>query len=128
MWLPETEAAAGEPVDQPGEAEALAPETLSESPELYAGRVVSWTIQFISLERAEVVRTDFFEGEPFLLARFGGADGAFVYVAVAPERLADVEGLVPLEMLSVTGRVRTGASALTGAPIIDLISIDRDGR
>lgn len=127
MWLPEAaESDAADGATEVPEPEALAPDELVEAPELYAGRVVSWTIQFISLERAEAVRTDFFEGEPFLLARFGGPDGAFVYVAVPPERLADVEGLVPLETVSVTGRVRTGASTLTGAPIIDLVSLERD--
>jgi hypothetical protein len=79
----------------------------------------------ISLERAEAVRTDFFEGEPFLLARFGGGDGAFVYIAVPPERMGDVEGFVPLERISITARVRTGGSSLTGTPIVDLISIER---
>jgi hypothetical protein len=94
-------------------------------PDRHAGRVVSWSIQFISLERAEAVRTDFFEGEPFLLARFGGSDGPFVYVAVPPDRLSEVEGLVPLERVTITARVRTGASQLTGAPIVDLIEVDR---
>lgn len=124
MWMPEVESSAeGEAVA--AEAEALEPDALSAEPELYAGRVVSWSIQFISLERAEAVRTDFFEGEPFLLARFGGPDGPFVYVAVPNDRLSEVQGLVPLETVSVTGRVRTGASSLTGAPIVDLITIDR---
>jgi hypothetical protein len=36
-----------------------------------------------------------------------------------------VEGLVPLERIRVTARVRTGASALTGTPIIDLLSLER---
>lgn len=126
MWLPESGAVpTGDAPDEQVEVEALEPDALTSAPDAFAGRVVSWTIQFISLERAEAVRTDFFEGEPFLLARFGGPDGAFVYVAVPPERLADVEGLVPLETVAVTGRVRTGASALTGAPIIDLISLER---
>jgi hypothetical protein len=94
-------------------------------PQAYVGRVVEWTLQFISLERAEAVRTDFFEGEPFLLTRFGGGDGPFIYVAIPGERLDDVEGLVPLEHISITGRIRTGGSALTGTPIVDLISIQR---
>ena len=107
------------------EPEALGPEDFRSNPDAYAGRVVAWTIQFISLERAEPVRTDFFEGEPFLLARYGGNNGPFVYVALPADRLSEVEGLMPLEELSVTGRVRTGSSDLTGAPIIDLISLQR---
>ena len=126
MWMPQTPAqVAADQVDTPGESEVLDPAALSSSPNEYAGRVVVWTIQFISLERAEAVRTDFFEGEAFLLARFGGGEGEFVYVAVPTDRLAEVEGLVPLETVTVTGRVRTGASRLTGAPIIDLIDIER---
>jgi hypothetical protein len=89
------------------------------------GRVVSWALQFISLERAEEIRTDFRQGEPFLLSRFGGPEGPFVYVAVPPERIAEVQGLVPLERITVTARVRTGASSFTGAPIVDLLSLER---
>jgi len=123
MWMPAVPAATDEAaVDAP---EALDPTTLGRDPDRYAGRVVAWTIQFISLERAESVRTDFFEGEPFLLARFGGGDGPFVYVAVPTDRLSEVEGLVPLERIAITGRVRTGSSALTRAPIVDLISLQR---
>jgi len=87
--------------------------------------VVSWELQFISLERAERVRTDFFEGEPFLLTRFGGGEGPFVYVALTAERAQELRGLVPLERLRVTGRVRTGASSLTGTPILDLVALER---
>jgi hypothetical protein len=123
MWMP---VAADSDPDVPDEApSALEPEQLRAEPDAHAGRVVSWSVQFISLERAESVRTDFFEGEPFLLTRFGGPDGPFVYVAVPTDRLSEVEGLVPLERIDVTGRVRTGASVLTGAPIIDLISLTR---
>ena len=121
MWMPAAEATTV--VDDT--PTALEPADLVADPSRHNGRVVSWTLQFISLERAEAVRTDFFEGEPFLLARFGGAEGPFVYVAVAPGRLSEVEGLVPLERISVTARVRTGASALTDTPIVDLLSIER---
>ena len=103
----------------------LTPQELAADAGAHVGRVVSWTLQFISLERAEAIRTDFRQGEPFLLTRYGGADGPFVYVAVPPERRAEVEGLVPLERIVVTARVRTGASALSGAPILDLLSFER---
>jgi len=122
MWRPLTQEGGGGPDEAPS---ALEPDDLATDPGAHVGRVVAWTVQFISLERAEAVRTDFFEGEPFLLARFAGADGPFVYIAVPGERTSDVEGLVPLERVSITGRVRTGASELTGVPIIDLIAIER---
>lgn len=121
VWMPP---AAAEPSgDDAGSPAALVPADLVAAPETHVGRVVSWTLQFISLERAEAVRTDFFEGEPFLLSRFGGPQGGFVYVAVPTERLSEVEGLVPLERIAVTGRVRTGASQLTGTPIVDLVTV-----
>lgn len=124
MWMPAPEA---EPdaIDPGDPAVAVEPSAMAGDPAAHAGRVVDWSLQFISLERAEAVRTDFFEGEPFLLTRFGGSDGPFVYVAVPSDRLGEVQGLVPLETIQVTGRVRTGASSLTGVPILDLIGIER---
>ena len=122
-WLPERDSAsAGATTSLPA---ALTPRDLAANPAGHRGRVVSWELQYISLERAEKVRTDFFEGEPFLLTRFGGSDGPFVYVAIPAERAHELQGLVPLERLRVTGRVRTGASSLTGTPIIDLVALER---
>ncbi|MDH5590480.1 MAG: hypothetical protein OEZ65_00785 [Gemmatimonadota bacterium] len=120
VWLPTADGRSGgiDPVP-------LTPSELAEEPQRNRGRVVAWTLQFISLEKAQAVRTDFFQGEPYLLTRYGGSDGPFIYVAVPPERVAEVEGLVPLERISVTGRVRSGASAMTGTPIIDLLSLER---
>jgi len=92
------------------------------------GRLVTWELQFVSLEEAEAVRTDFYEGEPFLLTRpVGDESTRFVYVAVPPEALVTSRGLTPLERVTVVGRIRTGASALTGAPILDLVELRRGG-
>jgi len=122
IWQPDTPTSD----DGSGEPGVLSPADVAVEPEAFAGRVISWRLQFISQERAEAVRTDFFEGEAFLLCRFGGEGGQFVYVAVPPDRLAEVEGFVPLEYMTVTARVRTGASVLTGTPIVDLLSFERE--
>jgi hypothetical protein len=121
-WLPASDTVTT-PSDPASEVISLA--DITDAPDRYRGRVVTWELQFISLERAEQVRTDFFEGEPYLLTRFGGPSGPFVYVAVPPDRVDEVGGIIPLERLSVAGRVRTGASALTGAPIVELITLER---
>lgn len=99
---------------------------LSANPENFRGRTVEWQLQFISLERAERIRTDFYEGEPFILARGPGAENAFVYVAVPPERVAQAERLAPLERFVVVARVRTGRSRVMGAPVLDLIELRRE--
>ena len=101
------------------------PAALAAAPESFRGRVVSWDLQFLSVERAEKIRTDFFEGEPFLLTRHSG--GGYVYVAVPPERLGEVRNLLPLERITVIGRVRAPASTLTGSPILDLLEFSRTG-
>ena len=95
------------------------------APDDYRGEVVQWDLQFISLERAEEIRTDFYETEPFLLTRMGDGNQSFVYVAIPPERLGEAQRLDPLERIRVLGRVRTGSARLTGSPILELLSFER---
>ncbi|HIF07895.1 MAG TPA: hypothetical protein EYQ64_13385 [Gemmatimonadetes bacterium] len=121
MWLPES-------ADGAAEASILTDvtlESLAAAPDEYRGEVLQWDLQFISLERAEELRTDFYVTEPFLLTRMGSDGEGFVYLAIPPERLAEARGLSPLERIRVVGRVRTGAARLTGSPILELLSLDR---
>lgn len=109
-------------------ASGLGIEAVTANPDQYRGRRVRWSLQFISLERAEPERTDFYEGEPFILARPADGSGGFVYVAVPPERVSRVEKLTPLQRIRVTGRVRTGRSSVMGAPVLELIELVPAGR
>jgi hypothetical protein len=93
------------------------------TPEEYLGRTVRWSVQFISMERAEPERTDFYEGEPFILARAPDPQDGFVYLAVPPELLRDVQELDALQMIDVLAQVRTGRSALMGVPVLDLVAL-----
>ncbi len=92
------------------------------NPDEYRGRQVRWSVQFISLERAEAVRTDFYEGEPFILARAPDPGDGFVYLAVPPELLGGAEELQALEVVEILARVRTGRSAIMGSPVLDLLA------
>ncbi len=119
LWLPEGTAVEGETTILTD----VSIQDVSASPLEYRGRVLQWDVQFISLERAEKIRTDFYEGEPFLLTKTGRGEGVFVYVAIPPERIQEAEGLSPLERIRVVGRVRTGAATLTGSPILELLAL-----
>ena len=124
VWSPRT--SEGRDEDEATSSSPLTPADLSAADGArHEGSRVTWRVQFISLERAEAVRTDFYEGEPFILGRVGGGEGPFVYVAVPPDRLGAAEGLTPLEMITVTGRIRRADSALTGTPILDLLALER---
>ncbi len=121
-WVPELEEPAGVRDSPP--ATDLTPADLSGDPARYLGELVELELQFISLERAEPIRSDFYEGEPFLLARSLGEDRSFVYLPLEADRLAQAEALTPLDHIRIVGRVRTGAAALTGSPVLDLVELE----
>lgn len=109
------------PPDSAGDAE-FGVADLRSNPEQFRGRRVEWTLRFVTLQRAEAIRTDFYEGEPYFLANPPARGRDLVYVAVPPELLPAVEALSPLETIEVVARVRTGRSQ-TGVPILDLIAL-----
>ncbi|MXW55649.1 MAG: hypothetical protein F4Z59_02880 [Gemmatimonadales bacterium] len=97
--------------------------SLRANPDGYAGARLRWTVRFLSLERAEPERIDFYEGEPFLLARGPDPGDGLVYIAVPQELLAAAEKLRPLQTLDILVKVRTGRSALLRVPILDLLAL-----
>ncbi len=104
----------------------LTPALLRADPGRYKGALIRWHVQFVSLRQAEPARSDFEEGEPFILARGPQGDVGFVYLAVPDGLLEVVERLEPLEFVTVVGRVRTGRSTLLGSPVIDLTDVEVD--
>lgn len=112
------------PADSGAASADLTVADLKANPEQYRGRRVRWQVQFVSLEHAEAVRSDFYEGEPFMLTRAEDASQGFVYIAVPPELVPAVEKLQSLQRVTVLARVRTGRSALMGVPILDLLALE----
>jgi hypothetical protein len=116
-WVPTGAVRAGSPGDVGPDVVAAAP------PATFAGRTVRWTLEHVSLHQADAWRPDFTAGEWYALTRVPGVEGRYVYLAV-PERLvAEFRDMSPFRTLRVEGRVRTGQSALTGTPIVDLIRL-----
>lgn len=117
IWEPSTLA----PDSTSGEDLTL--EVLRANPDQFAGRRVEWTVQYVALQTAEAVRTDFYEGEAYFLARPPGDSRGILYVAVPPELLPAVRSLDALDVIDVVARVRTGRSNQMGVPILDLVAL-----
>lgn len=96
---------------------------LKANPDEYVGMRVRWSVQFVALELAEPERTDFYEGEPFLLARAPDAGDGFVYVAIPPELVSAAQELRPLQTIDILAQVRTGRSSLMGVPVLNLLAL-----
>jgi len=100
---------------------------LAEDPGAFAGKVIEWDLQFIALQRAEPIRTDFQAGEHFMLTRGPAGEGGFVYVAVPDQLVPEVERLQPLRRIRVRARIRNAHSPLMEAPILELLELRHRG-
>lgn len=120
VWIPSTL-----PLDSAALGESPSAADLIANPDRFSGRRVRWTVKYYSLERAEPVRTDFYEGEPFMLAAAPDPAEGMVYIAIPPELVSEIERLRPLQTVEVLARVRTGRSSVMGRPVLDLISVIR---
>lgn len=112
-------------VSQPGVLRDVSLRGLRADPERFRGATLQWQVQFMALQRADSVRTDFERGEPYILARDPGGEPGFVYVAVPADHLAAVRRLAPLERIEIVARVRNGRSPLTGHPVLELVELRR---
>jgi hypothetical protein len=113
-WVPSSAVRAGALGDVGPDVVAAAPAGT------FIGRTVRWTLEHVALQQADPWRPDFEAGEWYDLARVPGAEGRYVYL-VLPERLVEeFRGMSPFRTVRVEGRVRTGQSALTGTPIVEV--------
>jgi hypothetical protein len=90
------------------------------------GTIVRWNVQVLSpIQRADVLRRELGENEPYVIARGPDAESALLYLAIPPSLVDAVAAITPLTGVVITGRVRTGRSSPVGVPILDLVSIVR---
>ena len=99
---------------------------LRADPEGTRGVIVRWNVQVLSpIQRADPLRRELAENEPYLIGRGPDTESALLYLAIPPSLLDAVSSITPLTSVVITGRVRTGRSAPVGVPILDLVSIVR---
>jgi hypothetical protein len=108
----------------PGVLLGISAAELRADPQRYAGQLLRWTLQFISLQKADELRPDIPAGATYLLARGPLPERGFVYVVIPEAKRAALDGLTPLAVIQVTARVRTGRSRFLGNPVLDLTSLE----
>ncbi len=97
---------------------------LRAQPERFTGRVLRWTLQYLSTQVADALRPDIPAGATYLLARGPTPERGFVYVVVPEARRGLIASLTPLATLRVTVRVRAGRSRYIGNPVVDLLTLE----
>jgi hypothetical protein len=108
----------------PGVLLGLSAAELRAQPQRYVGQLLRWTLQFISLQRADELRPDIPAGATYFLARGPLPERGFVYVIVPEAKRPALDALTPLATVQVTARVRTGRSRFLGNPVLDLTSLE----
>jgi SH3-like domain-containing protein len=99
---------------------------LRADPEGTRGVIVRWNVQVLSpIQRADPLRRELAENEPYVIARGPDGESALLYLAIPPSLLDAVESIAPLTGVVITARVRTGRSSPVGVPILDLVAIVR---
>ena len=90
------------------------------------GAIVRWNVQVLTpIQRADPLRRELAENEPYVIARGPDTESALLYLAIPPSLVEAVASIAPLTGVVITGRVRTGRSSPVGVPILDLVSIVR---
>jgi len=108
----------------PGVLVGVTAAELRADPQRYAGQVLRWTLQFISLQKADELRPEMPSGATYLLARGPLPERGFVYVVVPEAKRPQLESITPLATVQVTARVRIGRTRFLGNPVLDLISLE----
>jgi hypothetical protein len=101
---------------------------LRADPERYVGQTLRWKLQFIAIEKSDELRPDVPAGAAYLLTRGPLPERGFVYVVLPESRRVAVESLVPLSVIAVTARVRSGRSRYLGIPVVELLTLEGEGQ
>ncbi len=100
---------------------AITAAMLRENPERYVGQTVDWRVQFLAIQQADELRPEMPQGQPYLLVRGPLPESGFAYVMVSKVQADQLQGLIPLEELSLTVTVRAGRTRFLATPVVELV-------
>ncbi|MBI4419198.1 MAG: hypothetical protein HY560_00070 [Gemmatimonadetes bacterium] len=107
----------------PGIVAGLTAAELRTRPQAYEGKLVQWTLQFLSIATADELRPEIPKGRRYLLTRGPLPEAGFVYVMVSGSQLREAQSLPPLAQVVVVARIKNGRSKYLGNPVLELVEI-----
>jgi hypothetical protein len=102
---------------------AITAAMLREQPERYVGQPVEWRLQFLARQQADELRPEMPLGHAYLLARGPLPETGFVYVMVTKAQSDQLQGLKPLDELTVTATVRAARTRYLATPVVELVRV-----
>ena len=91
------------------------------APEKYVGQTVEWTIEVLGIEKADELRPELPEGQPYLLARGPLPETGFLYVAITSEEAETLHRLEPLAKIKIRATIRAGRSRFLPTPVLNFV-------
>lgn len=92
-------------------------------PRDFEGKLVQWTVQFISLQTADELRPEIPAGSRYVLARGPLPESGFVYVVLQPAQVQFAQALRPLAEIVMIARVRAGRSRYLQTPVVEAVEL-----
>jgi hypothetical protein len=108
-------------VPMPPDSARVTLEQLRADPSRFVGQLVTWRLQFLSVQTADELRPELPPGMPYLLTRGPLPEAGFVYVAVTAEQVTRFRGMNPLDEFVARGTIRAARTKYLPTPVIDLI-------
>ncbi|MBI3981317.1 MAG: hypothetical protein HY337_00270 [Gemmatimonadetes bacterium] len=92
-------------------------------PREFEGKLVQWTVQYISQQTADELRPELPLGARYMLARGPLPESGFVYVVLEPAQAQFVDQLQPLAEVVMLARIRAGRMRYLYTPVVDAIEL-----
>ncbi|MBL0179421.1 MAG: hypothetical protein IPP98_09900 [Gemmatimonadetes bacterium] len=91
------------------------------NPDRYLGQTVEWTIQILSIQKADELRPELPPGQPYVLARGPIPETGFVYLVVSAKDAEQFRAMEPLAKLRIRATIRAGRSRFLPTPVLTFV-------
>jgi|CXWL01.1.fsa_nt_gi SH3-like domain-containing protein len=91
------------------------------NPDRYLGQTVEWTIQVLSIQKADELRPELPPGQPYVLARGPIPETGFVYLVVSAKDAELFRAMEPLAKLRIRATIRAGRSRFLPTPVLTFV-------